>query len=302
MANELDAPVLISGRYFSVQELEEVQETVRMFPKLSRAELAKTICENLSWVTLVGQYKIASCQQLLDKLERQGLINLPAKQEDKIQDTRDRISFGLRTEAGLPVEGYVTKYEPINLKPVTEKVDMRLWNEYVHRYHTLGYKRPFGASQRYFIFSGAGQKPLGCLLFAAAAWALEDRDTWIGWTELDRSLRLNLIVNNTRFLIFPWVRVKNLASKALSLAAKRVQSDWQKRYGYSPVLLETFVDPEKYRGTCYKAANWLYLGRTAGRGRTEMHNKRPFTRKHIYVLPLCRDFRAILCGEGGDIK
>ena len=297
MANELDAPVLTSGRYFTVQELEEVQETVRMFPKLSRAELAKTICENLSWMTPVGQYKIASCQQLLDKLERQGLINLPAKQEEKIQDTRDQISFGLRTEAGLPVEGYVTEYEPIDLEPVTEKADMRLWNEYVHRYHALGYKRPFGASQRYFIFSGAGQKPLGCLLFAAAAWALEDRDTWIGWSEVDRSLRLNLIVNNQRYLIFPWVRVKNLASKALSLAVKRIRNDWQERYGYSPVLLETFVDPEKYRGTCYKAANWILVGQTAGRGRTEMHNKRPFTRKHIYVYPLVADFRTYLKGE-----
>ena len=297
MANELDAPVLISGRYFTVQELEEVQETVRMFPKLSRAELAKTICENLSWMTPVGQYKIASCQQLLDKLERQGLINLPAKQEEKIQDTRDQISFGLRTEAGLPVEGYVTEYGPIDLEPVIEKADMRLWNEYVHRYHALGYKRPFGASQRYFIFSRAGQKPLGCLLFSAAAWALQARDEWIGWSEVDRSLRLNLIVNNTRFLIFPWVLVKNLASKALSLAVKRIRNDWQERYGYSPVLLETFVDPEKYRGTCYKAANWILVGQTAGRGRTEMHNKRPFTRKHIYVYPLAADFRSCLKAE-----
>ncbi len=301
MANEFDAPVLISGRYFTVQELHEVQETVRMFPKLSRTELAKTICENLSWVTPVGQYKIASCQQLLSKLEKQGLINLPAKQEDKIQDTRDQISFGLRTEAGLPVEGSVAHYEPIALEPVRHLENIRLWNEYVERYHTLGYKRPFGAHQRYFIVAGAGQK-LGCLLFAAAAWALEDRDAWIGWNELDRSLRLNLIINNTRFLIFPWVHVKNLASKALSLAAKRVQSDWQERYGYSPVLLETFVDPEKYRGTCYKAANWVFLGQTAGRGRTEMHNKRPFTRKHIYVYPLESDFRAILCGQKGDVQ
>jgi len=303
MANQLDAPVLIiSGRYFTVQELDGVQETVRMFPKLSRTELAKTICENLRWVTPVGQYKIASCQQLLAKLERQGLINLPAKQEDKIRDTRDRISFGLRTKPGLAVEGYVTDYAPIDLEPVREQSDMRLWNEYVHRYHALGYKRPFGTSQRYFIFSVATRKPLGCLSFAAAAWALEARDAWIGWTELDRSLRLNLIVNNNRYLIFPWVRIKNLASKALSLVSRRIRHDWQDRYGYSPVLLETFVDPEKYQGTCYKAANWIFLGQTAGRGRTEMHNKRPFTRKHIYVYPLCRDFRSILCGQRGDVQ
>jgi len=127
---------------------------------------------------------------------------------------------------------------------------MRLWNEYMERYHILGYKRPFGAHQRYFILS-RDERFLGCVLFSASAWALKARDEWIGWTEVDRSLRVNLIVNNTRFLIFPWVHVKNLASRALSLAVKRIGYDWQARYGYSPVLLETFVDAEKYHGTCY---------------------------------------------------
>jgi hypothetical protein len=295
MSERFDASVLISGRYFNLQELLEVQETVRMFLKLSRLELAKTICENLDWVAPTGQYKLASCQQLLGKLESRGLINLPAKQEDKIRDNRDRISFGPRTEAGLLVGGYIADFMPIGLEPVRCPEGICLWNEYVHRYHSLGYKRPFGAHQRYFIVSGAGQK-LGCLLFAAAAWALSARDEWIGWAEVDRSLRVNLIVSNTRFLIFPWVRVKNLAGKALSLAAKRIRCDWQERYGYSPVLLETFVDPEKYRGVCYRAANWILLGRTKGRGRTERHNKRPFTCKDIYVYPLVADFRARLKG------
>lgn len=297
MPEQPGALVLLSGRYFNLQELLEIQETVRMFPKLSRLELAKTICENFDWVTPTGKYKIASCKQLLDKLESQGLITLPAKQEDKINDNRDRINFGPRTEAGSLVEGYITDFAPIGLEPVRRPESIRLWNEYVHRYHTLGYKRPFGAHQRYFIISGVERKPLGCLLFAAAAWALKARDEWIGWSEVDRSLRLNLIVNNTRFLIFPWVRVKNLASKALSLVTKRIERDWQERYGYSPVLLETFVDPEKYQGTCYRAANWVYLGQTAGRGRMDRYKKRPFSRKAIYVYPLVADFRARLKGE-----
>ena len=296
MPENTDIPVLISGRYFTDLELQEIQETVSMFPKLSRLELAKTICENLNWVTPSGEYKVASCKKLLDKLEGQGIITLPAKQEDKIRDSRDKISSSSLTEAGLPVEGVVTDFEPIFLESVTDRAGIRLWNEYVHRYHLLGYKRPFGAHQRYFILSGNGQK-LGCLLFAASAWALRARDEWIGWTEVDRSLRLHLIVNNTRFLLFSWVRVKNLASKALSLATKRIRSDWQKRYGFSPVLLETFVDPAKYRGTCYKAANWIFLGYTAGRGRMDRYKKRPFTPKHIYVYPLVADFRSYLKGE-----
>jgi len=298
MPEDLDNAVLLNGRYFTLQELLEIQETVRMFPKLSRAELAKTICENLEWVTPVGQYKNLSCLQLLEKLESQGLIELPAK-GNYTRRPRKEISIGAQTAPASLLEGNVADYEPLALEPVGMGSDFKLWNEYVHRYHTLGYQHPFGASQRYFIVSEAGLR-LGCLLFAAAAWALEARDQWIGWSEVDRSLRLNLILNNTRFLIFPWVRIKNLASKALSLAAKRIQADWQKRYGYSPVLLETFVDPEIYRGTCYRAANWIYLGQSAGRGRTEMHNKRPFTRKDIYVYPLFKDFRSALCEKGGD--
>jgi hypothetical protein len=149
---------------------------------------------------------------------------------------------------------------------------------------------------------GNREQRLGCLLFSASAWALAARDEWIGWSKVDRSLRLNLIVNNTRFLIFPWVRVKNLASKALSLAAKRIRCDWQARYGYSPVLLETFVDMEKYHGTCYKAANWVLLGQTAGRGRMDRYTKHLSTPKLIYMYPLQRDFRAILCKEAGMLN
>lgn len=300
MEKQTDAPVLLCGRYFTLKELQEIQETVRMFTKLSRAELANTICENLGWMTPAGQYKTASCKELLVKLEKQGIISLPAINEYKRRPKKG-LSIGPQTAPESPLEGSVADYEPVKLEPVRQIENIRLWNEYIERYHTLGYKRPFGAHQRYFLLSGSKQK-LGCLLFAAAAWALEDRDTWIGWSELDRSLRVNLIINNTRFLIFPWVHIKNLASKALSLAAKQVQKDWQDRYGYSPVLLETFVDPEKYRGTCYQAANWIFLGQTAGRGRTEMHHKRPFTRKHIYVYPLDRNFRSILCGQRGDVQ
>ena len=293
MPEETDKQVLLNGRYFTPQELAEVKEMVRLFPNLSRKELANTICENLAWVTPIGRNKINSCQQLLEKLEAQGMLELPSKR--KSHSTKERISLGERTEANAPVEGDISSLEPIALEPARARDERCLWNEYVHRYHTLGYKRPFGAHQRYFITSEAVQKPLGCLLFAAAAWALKPRDEWIGWDEEDKSLRLNLIVNNSRFLLFPWVRVANLASHVLSLTAKRIGDDWQERYGYRPVLLETFVDPTQYRGTCYRAANWHYLGRTRGRGRMDRYDQRTLTPKDIYVYPLCRDFRKKLC-------
>ena len=294
MSEEPDEMVLLNGRYFTAQELAEIKEIVRLFPNLSRTELVNTICENLAWVTPTGQHKVSSCQQLLQKLEAQGMLELPSKR--KHQSPKERINLGTRTEAGLPLEGDMANFEPIALEPVRNRARMRLWNEYVHRYHSLGYKRPFGAHQRYFITSEAVQNPLGCLLFAAAAWALKPRDEWIGWDEEDKSLRLNLIVNNSRLLIFPWVRVVNLASRVLSLTAKRISDDWQERYGYRPVLLETFVDQTQYRGTCYRAANWHYLGRTKGRGRMDRYNQSNLTPKDIYVYPLCRDFRKKLCG------
>lgn len=294
---DVEASILISGRYFSLQDLLEAVETVRMFPRLSRRELALTICENLDWLTPAGKYKTASCSQLLNKLEAQGLITLPDKRTEVNQGVDSPIEFSEHTQAGKGVEGALSDLGQVYLEPLRCRDAVRRWNEYVHRYHVLGYKRPFGAHQRYFIRSDLEPGPLGCLLFAASAWALEARDEWIGWTKTDRSLRLNLIVNNTRFLIFPWVRIKNLASKTLSLAVKRIGADWQARYGYSPVLLETFVDPEKYRGTSYRAANWTYLGQTKGRGRMDRYKKRAVTRKDIYVYPLADGFRFFLKGE-----
>lgn len=289
--------VLLCGRDFTAEDLWVVKQTVRIFHRLSQHELAHTVCEHLEWVSPNGSNKINSCLELFAKLEAAGEIKLPKKQISKRQAAGE-ITITTETDAPTEVAGSVASVLPV-VAPVFEKDDMRLWNQYVARYHTLGYKQPFGAHQRYFIFAKSGQ-PLGCLLFAASAWALETRDRWIGWTREDRSRRLYLVINNTRFLIFPWVRIKNLASHALSLTAKRVRQDWQERYGYKPVLLETFVDPEKYRGTCYRAANWTFLGETVGRGRMDRYKQYLSSAKHIYAYPLSRDFRSVLCGKSGE--
>lgn len=296
--------VLLCGRIFTEQELQDVIETVRLFPQLSRHELAKTICEGISWVSAKGQYKIASCKQLLTKLEAKEEIVLPEKRKTQPL-TREQVIPGQKTEPEAKIDGTVFEYEPIELESVRSKAGIHLWNEYVERYHIQGYKRPFGAHQRYFIWSGALERRLlGCMLFSAAAWALAERDAWIGWNKKERSQRLHLVVNNTRFLIFPWVKVKNLASKALSLAAKQVRVDFSERYGYEPVLMETFVDIEHYKGTCYRAANWISLGLTAGRGRMDRYSQYLSSPKQIFMYPLVSDFRAHLCGErttGGEL-
>jgi hypothetical protein len=150
---------------------------------------------------------------------------------------------------------------------------------------------------RYFIESGATNDILGCFQFSSPAWKMGPRDRWIGWSDEQRKANLQKIVNNSRFLLFPWVKVKNLASAALALAAKVVADDWQGFYGCRPVLMETLVDSERFKGTCYKAANWVHMGRTTGRGRMDRENKRQgLAVKEIYVYPLCSRFRQELAG------
>lgn len=292
---EAEPVTILSGRRFTAEEIEQVRETVRDFPALPWYELVQTICEHLEWVTPAGRNKIDSCAKALAKLEQQGLLKLPAKKSWRVSP--QKVVVGAETNPEAELTGTVRDVAPVAVKPVTEKAEIRLWNAYVQRYHALGYRRPFGAHQRYFVV-GAGGRRLGCLLFASSAWALANRDRWIGWTERDRAQRLNWVVANTRFVLFPWITVKNLASTALSLVARRIGQDWLRRYGYAPVLLETFVEADRYSGTCYRAANWIRLGETAGRGRMDRHTRRLLTRKLIYVYPLVEDFRSFLRGEG----
>jgi len=192
------------------------------------------------------------------------------------------------------VRGEVEEYEPIRLEIARSGENLKRWRAYVKQYHILGDRPVYGSRLQYFVKSNDIE--LGCIQFSASSWALEERDKWIGWTVDDRKARLHLIVNNSRYLIFPWVHIRNLASKALSLAARQIQEDWLREYCYAPVLLETFVD-EKFKGTCYKAANWIYLGQTKGRGRMDRHKKYALSRKAIFVYPLQKDFKACLKGE-----
>jgi hypothetical protein len=290
--------ILLCGREFTQKELDEVVETVKIFKNLSRKELALTICDHLEWYTPAGEYKEMSANCLLLKLEAQGKYKLPAKRSQR-KNTPRKIEITSRTDPEEKLSGWVSDYYPIEVEPIKGREERNLWNEYVERYHLLKYKIPFGARQRYFIYGNVNgnRKILGCFLFSAAAWALEERDGWIGWKKKHRSLYLNGIVNNTRFLIFPWVNIRNLASKSLSLVVKRICSDWKERYNYEPVLLETFVDEEKYTGACYKAANWIYLGKTQGRGRQDRYKQYLSSIKLIYMYPLVEDFRSYLKGE-----
>jgi hypothetical protein len=290
------APKVLSGRVFTAQEIQDIQETIETCG-LPWTELVCTVCEHLEWRTPTGQYKEASCISALRRLEALGLLKLPARQP--VRRPEKEVVPGRRSDPEEDIVGTVRDVTPLRLEPVFGTGVNRLWNEYVARYHPLGYRRPFGAHQRYFLV-GRGERRLGCLLFAAAAWALAERDRWIGWSPKDRAQRLNWVVANTRFVLFPWLRIKNLASKALSLAAERIRTDWQQRYGYAPVLLETFVEVGRYRGTCYRAANWIRLGVTRGEGRMGRHSSHGSVPREIYVYPLVADFRSFLQGRSGE--
>jgi hypothetical protein len=186
----------------------------------------------------------------------------------------------------------VHELEDLRLEAV-ERASSALWNEYIDRYHYLGYKPLAGAQLRYF--ANAGERVLGVLGFGAAAWKTGPRDTWIGWSREQRQRNLGGVVNNARFLILPWIRVESLASKLLSMAAKLLPAHWQQRYGYRPVLLETFVEAPRFAGTCYRAANWTCVGQTQGRGKLGDHRLAQVPVKTVWVYPLAKDFREQLC-------
>jgi hypothetical protein len=202
------------------------------------------------------------------------------------------------TERSAPepeLTGSAGQLEPLQLEVVGKgsEADSRLWVELMERYHYLGYRVPVGAQLRYLVRSArCPDRALACLLWTSPAWKMSVRDGWIGWTDAQRRRNLQRIVNNARFLILPWVRVQGLASKILSHCARQIAPDWENRYGYRPLLLETLVDGGRFQGTCYRAANWIWLGRTRGRGRMDRANLLEGQAvKEVYVYPLCRQAR-----------
>lgn len=283
---------VFSGREFKSEDIELIRWTCRTYSTLSRPELASTVCEFLGWLTDAGKPKLSTCSRFFEVLEEEGLIELPSIRKHAPRKTKRVTEYEFKAE---PLCGDVNDLGLVHLKIARTKEEMERWAAYIRQYHMLGYTQVLGCQIRYFIL--VGEREVGCLLFSASAWSLKHRDAWIGWETNDRKVRLHLIVNNSRFLLCPWVEVRNLASKALSIVARQIQEDWLKMYCYAPVLLETFVDLAHFSGVCYKAANWIYLGETQGRGRNDRENKKALSRKAIFMYPLQKDFKACLKGE-----
>jgi hypothetical protein len=206
------------------------------------------------------------------------------------------------SDAQASLTGSIGDYLPLQLQLLDSSQDRSLFRQYIQRYHYLGYKVPYGAQLRYFVRSLQPPCPiLACLLFTSAAWKMAPRDACIGWNQTARQTNLPLVVNHSRFLILPWVRVPNLASHILSLAARQLPHDWLAAYRVQPVLLETLVDGTRYQGGCYRAANWTEVGLTQGRGRMDFSGKAQGVRKHIFLFPLHRHWRERLCDRSRSL-
>jgi hypothetical protein len=281
----------------TIAQWELIREVMRSCG-LSRNELANTACELLGWRRANGKLKTRECVQWLEQAEVLGLIELPLRKNTAYGGSRSRVRLTRRGEAQGELRGNLSEVTPVLLERIASSGDRDYWKELVARYHYLGYRVPFGAQLRYFIqVSKPESAVVGCLQFSSPAWRVKARDQWVGWDEEQRQQHLQQVVQNSRFLILPWVRVKRLASHVLALASRVLPPDWEACYGARPVLLETFVEQSRYPGTCYQAANWICVGHTAGRGRMDRHKQYAEPVKSVWVYPLHRQFRHLLTEE-----
>ncbi|MFQ5506478.1 MAG: DUF4338 domain-containing protein [Planctomycetota bacterium] len=282
------------GREFPAADLASIRQLIADHPTATRARLSRLVCAQLDWRRDDGRLKDMSCRVAMLRMHAGGFLQLPPPRNGN-NNGKPYLRRTLLAEPGTPLLAASPKeLGDLQLQLVTDRHDSHLHNEYLDRHHYLGYQPLPGAQLRYFV--RANGRIVALLGFGAAAWKTQPRDLFIGWTAEQRQARLHLLINNARFLILPWVRCKNLGSSILGRAARGIAQDWQLHYGYRPVLLETFVELPRFRGTCYRAANWSLLGETTGRGKLDVHNRALLPKKAIWVYPLLKDFRKVLCG------
>jgi len=285
----------MGGRQFGEGDLEVIRQIAVRFPALSLRELALTICENLEWQAPNGHLRVQACLELLGEMAADGLITLPAKRSAM---ARTNASTARAEPIGqLAIAAPLAALGPVTVDPVPPE-DHALFDATMAEHHPLGFRRPFGSSIRYWIHGHwEGRRIiLGAMLYGAPARHVAVRDAWLGWTELERRRLRYLLVAQSRFLILPGVQVPHLASCALGRSVRRLGADWQDRFGYAPIAVETFVTPP-WRGTCYRAANWLHLGQTTGQGRQDRRYEQGGTVREVFVHPLVRDVRRALAAQ-----
>jgi hypothetical protein len=286
----MDCDCVIQGRRIGAAEVADIRRIMAENPAFSRYKLSRALCDLWNWRDPKGQIKDMAARALLGKLHERGWICLPAKRRASPNRMRHR-KVALIEHRSDPISEPLAELMPLEIRVLSQRSeDLALFESLLHQHHYLSYTSAVGLNLKYLVLDRRG-RPLSCLLFGSAAWKCAARDTFLGWSATERETRLQQITNNTRFIILPWVRVAHLASHVLSQILKRLANDWWIKYARSLQLVETFVDASRFRGSCYRAANWLYLGQTTGRTRQDRCYTINVPPKLVFVYPLSKSFR-----------
>jgi len=288
----METPLVIRGRTITDRDITFIRSLIETHWQKGRTFISKDLCRLWDWRQRNGMLKAMACRELLLRLERTGLVKLPARKNGYRCGARPGNDIQVPIHSQESIESSLSELLPIEIKMVRGTAWEPLYKGLVNTYHYLGYCQTVGEHLKYMAFHKG--RPLACICWGAAAWKVASRDRFIGWSYEDRDSNIHLIAQNTRFLILPWVRVPHLASHLLGKMARILPHDWQKIYNHTIVLLETFVDVTRFRGVCYKAANWERIGFTTGRGKWDTHNQCSAPVKAIFLYPLVKDFREVL--------
>ena len=281
------------GREVSEEDAASMRELIARHPEASRRRLSALLCEVWNWKQANGALSDLLARGLMLALDRAGLIRLPPRRKSVPNNiTRRRLPEPMLLDTS-PVEGELAGLGPLEFRLVRRTAYEALFDNLIQHHHYLGYVRPVGEHLKYLVL-GPGGRPLAAVAFSSAPRHLGPRDGFIGWTAQARRANIHLVAYNQRFLIPGWVRVPHLASHVLSRVMRRLSTDWQQVYGHPVHFVETFVDPTRFKGTCYKAANWIYLGRTTGRGKDDQTHKPNRSIKDVFGYPLAKEFRGFL--------
>lgn len=290
----MDNILVMQGRPIGPAELEQVRRLLAAHPDWSRYRLSRELCQVWNWRNHVGQIKDMAARSLLLKLEEQGWVALPARRCLSPNRMRHKQIRPLAHPTD-PITGSLSELQPLQIQELSQQPEAQpVFDSLLHQYHYLGYISVVGQNVKYLV-RDRQRRDLACLLFGAAAWKTRGRDAFIGWTAAQRQAQLHQVANNSRFIILPWVDVPGLASHILGRVARRIAADWQGRYGHRVALLETFVERGRFRGGCYRAANWIGAGQTQGRTRQDRRHVLQAPVKDVWVYPLQADFRKVLC-------
>lgn len=291
----MNEAITCQGRRIPQSDLCWLRHLVVQHSDWSRHKITQHICRHWGWQTHTGQLKTFAARSMIDKLEQRGLLHLPPIRVTFRRNIRPPFRKGFIAPEATPIEASLKNLTPLSIHiPTPNSYEDSCVGYYLNQHHYLGFNRTVGENIKYLVQNRSGH-PIACLLFGSAAWTIAPRDTFVGWEPATRKDNINFMTNNTRFLILPWVRVPHLASHILGRVMRRIRQDWIDQYGHPVHMVETFVERDRFKGICYKAANWLHVGQTQGRSRQDRANDRCGPVKEIYLYPLIRNFRQALC-------